>query len=117
MNAWLIVASLAGSSGVLLGAFGAHGLRARLTPEQLGSWETAVMYQLVHALALLALALAGGSRNVLLPALLFSAGILLFSGSIYALVLGGPRFLGPVTPLGGVCLVAGWLSLVTLARA
>lgn len=117
MNPWMIVASLAGASGVLLGAFGAHGLRERLTPDQLGSWETAVLYHLVHSVVLLGLALVAAGRNVLLPALLFSLGILFFSGSIYALVLGGPRLLGPVTPLGGLCLVAGWLSLLTLARS
>lgn len=117
MNPWIVVASLAGASGVLLGAFGAHGLRERLTAEQLGSWETAVTYQLMHTVVLLSLALLAGTRSVLLPALLFSAGIVLFSGSIYVLVLGGPRFLGPVTPLGGLCLIAGWLSLLTLARS
>ena len=118
MSGWIVSAALLGASGVVLGAFGAHGLRARLTPEQLGSWETAVQYHLLHALALLALALHGASteRAIAVPAGLWCAGALLFSGSIYALVLGGPRWLGPVTPIGGVCLILGWLSLALLVR-
>lgn len=103
---------------MLLGAFGAHGLRGRLAAERLASWETAVQYHLLHALALLALALfeRASGRTVTLPAALFAAGVLLFSGSIYLLALGGPRWLGPVTPLGGLALVAGWLALLGLAR-
>ncbi len=116
---WTTVAGILGAAGVVLGAFGAHVLRARLTPEQLASWGTAVDYHLLHALAVLALGLyaSAGGRSVALPAGLWSVGIVLFAGSIYALVLGGPRWLGPVTPLGGLCLVAGWLAAAwTLAR-
>jgi uncharacterized membrane protein YgdD (TMEM256/DUF423 family) len=93
-------------------------LRSRLSPEQLSSWETAVQYQLLHALALLALALYGSAANreIGLTAGLWTAGILLFSGSIYFLVLEGPRWFGPVTPLGGMCLILGWLSLPLLLR-
>jgi len=118
MNPWLLSAAVLGASGVTLGAFGAHGLRARLTPEQLGSWQTAVEYHLLHSVALLALALYGSAagRGVGLTAGLWTAGIVLFAGSIYGLVLGGPRWLGPVTPLGGVCLILGWLSLLLLLR-
>jgi uncharacterized membrane protein YgdD (TMEM256/DUF423 family) len=101
-----------------LGAFGAHGLASRIGPEGLASWATAVDYQLAHALAVLSLGLfeRATGRGVALPAGLFVAGVVLFSGSIYALVLGGPRALGPVTPLGGLCLLAAWASLVRLAR-
>jgi len=118
MNHWILSAALLGAIGVLLGAFGAHGLRARLTPEQLGSWQTAVEYHLLHAVALLALALYASTaeRSVGLTAGLWTAGIVLFSGSIYGLVLGGPRWLGPVTPLGGLFLIFGWLSLLLLLR-
>ncbi len=118
-SAWLVCAALAGALGVALGAFGAHALRARLAPEQLASWNTAVQYHLIHAGVLLALALWAqvSARSVGLPAGLFSAGIVLFSGSIYLLVLTGARWLGPVTPLGGLCLIAGWLSLLLLARS
>jgi uncharacterized membrane protein YgdD (TMEM256/DUF423 family) len=119
MNRWILVASFYGATAVILGAFGAHALKARLAPEQLASWQTAVQYHLVHALALLALALfaAHSGRQVALPAWFFSLGIALFSGSIYLLVLTGQRWLGPVTPLGGLCLIAGWISLATLFRA
>ena len=115
----IVAAALLGATAVVLGAFGAHALRARLDASQLATWSTAVEYHLVHAAVLLALALYGasGSRAVGLPAALFSAGIVLFSGSLYALVLGGPRWLGPVTPLGGLCLIGGWLALIPLARS
>ena len=115
---WLVCAALAGTLGVALGALGAHALRARLAPEQLASWNTAVHYHLVHAVVILALALwaQASARSVALPAGLFSAGIVLFSGSIYLLVLTGARWLGPVTPLGGLCFIAGWLSLLLLLR-
>jgi len=119
VNPWILVASITGAAGVVLGAFGAHALKARLTPDQLASWQTAVQYHLLHAVALLALALfaAWSGRSVRLPASLLAVGVLLFSGSIYWLVLGGPRWLGPLTPLGGTCLIAGWISLAWLARA
>ena len=117
MNLWLLVASVLGAIGVGLGAFGAHGLRERLSPDQLSSWETAVTYQLLHAVVLAALASAGEGRPIQLPAALFTAGIVLFSGSIYLLALGGPRWLGPVTPIGGASLIAGWLALAWVARS
>ena len=115
---WITVAGLLGAAGVVLGAFGAHALEKRLEPAQLDVWSTAVEYHLVHAVALLAVALFGAAteRPVTWPAAGFTAGILLFSGSLYALALGGPRVLGPVTPLGGLCFIGGWLALVTLAR-
>jgi uncharacterized membrane protein YgdD (TMEM256/DUF423 family) len=97
----------------MFGAIGAHALKARLTPEALASWGTAVDYHLLHSVVLLALALyaLAGGRGTNVPSALLLAGILLFSGSIYALALGGPRLLGPVTPLGGLCLIAAWLAL------
>jgi uncharacterized membrane protein YgdD (TMEM256/DUF423 family) len=115
---WIATAGALGALGVVLGAFGAHGLRARLDADALASWSTAVQYHLLHALALLALGLfsTATGRPVSVPATLFTAGILLFSGSIYALVLGGPRWLGPVTPLGGLALIAGWAALAWSAR-
>jgi len=89
-----VVAAIAGLTAVGFGAFGAHGLRGRVAPEQVASWQTAAHYQLVHAAVLLALALYGAGGRPLGPApWLFAAGMALFSGSIYALVLGGPRWL------------------------
>jgi len=115
---WLVVAAVFGAVGVVAGAFGAHGLRSYVGPEQLQSWKTAVDYHLFHSLAILALGLfqSATGRPVQTPALLFAVGILLFSGSIYLLVLTPWRWLGPVTPLGGLALIGAWLSLLLLTR-
>ena len=94
--------------GVALGAFGAHALKARLGPVELGWWQTAVQYHMWHAIGLVALGAIGGAR-MRLPALLLVAGTLIFSGSLYAMALTGARWLGAVTPLGGAALIAGWL--------
>lgn len=110
----LIAGALFGAAGVVLGAWGAHGLAAYLGSNDTGAWDTAVLYQLVHALALLAigmLMLRHENLPLKLSAWSLMAGILLFSGSIYALVLGAPRWMGPVTPLGGVAFIFGWLAL------
>ncbi len=119
MNRWMAAAALLGALGVILGAFGAHALQARLSTEQIESWSTAVRYQLLHSVALLALALFASAtgRSIQLPGWLFGVGIALFSGSIYLLVLTGQRWLGPVTPVGGLCLIAGWLSILCLAKS
>jgi uncharacterized membrane protein YgdD (TMEM256/DUF423 family) len=115
---WMAVAAIYGAVAVIAGAFGAHGLRATLSPEQLSAWNTATLYHLLHSVALLALGLYGATtgRSVALPGALFAAGVLLFSGSIYGLVLTSQRWLGPVTPIGGVLMIAAWLSLLALAR-
>ena len=116
---WVVVASVSGCLAVVAGAFGAHGLRSRVGPEQLAAWNTASQYHLLHSVALLALALwaANAARSIQLQGSLLTAGMLLFSGSIYLLVLTDQRWLGPITPLGGLCLIGGWLSLLLLARA
>ena len=106
-------AALAGVA-VAAGAFGAHGLRGRLEPDMLAVFETAVRYQMYHALALFAVAWAtarwpDGSAG--LAGWLFVAGIAIFSGSLYGLALSGTRWLGAITPLGGLCFLAGWLVL------
>src|SRR5690606_1451083 len=103
---FFILGCLFGGLGVAAGAFGAHALRARLKPERLETFETAVRYQMYHSLALLAAAYAvnrwPGSNLPVLAGFLFLAGILIFSGSLYALVLSGERRLGAITPLGGL---------------
>ena len=114
---WLAVAALLGASGVAFGAGGAHALRSLIAPEYLATFETGVRYHLIHAVALLALALGGEGRPITLPAALFTLGIVLFSGSLYALALGAPTRLGIVTPFGGLALLFGWLSLLRLLRA
>jgi uncharacterized membrane protein YgdD (TMEM256/DUF423 family) len=110
--------ALSGLAGVALGAFAAHGLKARLAPEMLAAFETGVRYQMYHALALLGVAWAC-TKWPGVPAVaagwLFVAGIVLFSGSLYALALGAPRWLGPVTPIGGLAFLAGWACLAWAA--
>ena len=103
-----------GALGVAAGAFGAHGLKAWLAPEMLAVFETGVRYHLIHALALFAVAWAATrweSRAILAAGWLFVAGIVIFSGSLYALALSGIRVLGAITPFGGAALIAGWLFL------
>jgi uncharacterized membrane protein YgdD (TMEM256/DUF423 family) len=113
----VVAAALLGAAGVAFGAGGAHALRSVIVPEYLPTFETGVRYHLIHAVALLALALAGERRPVALPAALFALGVVLFSGSLYAIALGAPTRLGIVTPFGGVALLLGWLSLLRLLRA
>ncbi|MEQ1438424.1 DUF423 domain-containing protein [Fontimonas sp. SYSU GA230001] len=116
---FLVIGAAYGLIGVALGAFGAHALRARLPADLLAVWKTAVEYQLVHALALLAVGLLlrqHGSAGLLQPAgACFAGGVLLFSGSLYALSLSGVRVLGAITPLGGVLFLAGWALLLLAA--
>ncbi len=121
---WLAVASIAGASGVVFGAFGAHGLEEFLASRSLSDemiakrvaqFDTGAQYHLVHALALLAAALlqiAGAHGKPLRAALwLFATGVVLFSGSLYVLVLTNTPWLGAITPLGGVAWIAGWVVL------
>ena len=113
-----LVGALLAFAAVAAGAFGAHALKARLPADALAVFETAVRYHLVHALALFAVAWAttqwpGRAANV--SGWLFIAGIVLFSGSLYLLVLTGQRSFGAITPLGGVSLLAGWLAFAWAA--
>ena len=111
-----LFAAFAGALGVVLGAFGAHALRGSIEPRLMETFQTAVQYQLIHALALLLVSLTmgwlGQSLSFEISAFAFMAGIILFSGSLYGLVLTEMRWLGPVTPLGGLCLIVGWLALL-----
>jgi len=111
---FFILGAVLAGMGVAAGAFGAHALRGRLTPEMLGVFETGVRYHLIHALGLLAVAWAttrwpGAATST--AGWLFLAGILLFSGSLYGLSLSGLRSLGAITPIGGVAWIVGWLVL------
>lgn len=104
-----------GALGVAFGAFGAHALKTRLDPADLTTFETAVRYQLYHALALLGISawMDRAPRTELrLAAWLMGIGVLVFSGSLYLLVATGQRWLGAVTPIGGVALIAGWAAVV-----
>ncbi len=118
----LAAAGILGASGVAAGAFGAHGLKAIVSPPMLSIWQTGATYQLIHALALLALSLfmlnnpylTQRSQWLKWVAGCWLAGTVIFSGSLYALVLTATPQLGAVTPIGGVLLIFGWL-LLTLA--
>ena len=120
MKVFILLGSISAFLGVALGAFGAHGLKTKVTPDMLSVWETGVLYHLVHALGLLLI----GILCHLMPevalvrnagwALL--AGTLLFSGSLYTLVLTGVKSFGMITPLGGVAFLVGWLLLVRSIR-
>jgi uncharacterized membrane protein YgdD (TMEM256/DUF423 family) len=112
--------ALSGFIGVAAGAFGAHALRARLPADRLTIFETAARYQMYHALALLAAAWMADRWQLAQPGwagVLFVAGTLLFSGSLYALALSGERWFGAITPLGGAAFLAGWLLLAWAALA
>jgi uncharacterized membrane protein YgdD (TMEM256/DUF423 family) len=118
---FLVIAALAGMIAVLLGAFGAHALRARLSPEMLSVYQTGVQYHFWHALALLALALTlahfPAAQGLKWAGGLMLAGILIFSGSLYVLALTGMRWVGAITPIGGIALILAWaLFAATVAR-
>ena len=105
---------------VAAGAFGAHALEARLTPDRLDTFQLAARYQMYHALALLAAAWASerwGGGAATGAGWMFVAGTVVFCGTVYALGLGGPRWLGAITPLGGLSFLAGWLLLAWSALA
>ncbi|WP_310569560.1 DUF423 domain-containing protein [Gemmatimonas sp.] len=115
---FVMIGALSGGIGVAAGAFGAHALKARLEPRMLEVFETGARYQMYHAIALLAAAwivtrFPGSLANA--SGWLFLAGTLLFSGSLYAMALTGVRALGAITPLGGVCFIAGWACLALAA--
>jgi uncharacterized membrane protein YgdD (TMEM256/DUF423 family) len=120
-NTFLLVGSLVGFLGVAAGAFGAHGLRSRLSPDMLAVFETAVRYQMYHVFALLITAVVmgrvGDARLLTIAGWSFITGIVLFSGSLYALALTGISSLGAITPLGGLAFLVGWACLAIFAAA
>ncbi|MGN6518374.1 MAG: DUF423 domain-containing protein [Dokdonella sp.] len=111
--------AIAGAAAVALGAFGAHALRGVLDAAALATWRTAVEYQFWHALALLAcgmLAHQQEGRSLRIATFAFATGTVLFCASLYLLALGAPRWLGAITPLGGVAFIVGWIALAMEAR-
>lgn len=115
---FLASAAISGFLVVALGAFAAHGLKHRVTPEALAIWQTGVQYQMYHTLALLAVALlyqTQSSKALKLSGLAFILGSFLFSGSLYALALGAPSILGLITPFGGLSFLVGWAALIVHA--
>ncbi|MFO0762612.1 MAG: DUF423 domain-containing protein [Byssovorax sp.] len=120
----LLLAGLLGFSGVALGAFGAHGLKSRLTgapdgEQRLAWWQTGAQYHLIHAAAvgLTAIPIDAGHHGSSAAPWLFLAGVLLFSGSLYTMTLTNIRKLGAITPIGGLCFLAGWAALAWSAAA
>jgi uncharacterized membrane protein YgdD (TMEM256/DUF423 family) len=126
MGGWLTLSGISGFLAVALGAFGAHGLQSKLDgiaegAKRLSWWQTAAQYHLLHALALAVVAIVvARAPQARYAGVAFTLGTLLFSGSLYAMALGGPRWLGAVTPLGGLGFLAGWAIVawcgVTLGR-
>ena len=122
MKTFIVIGAAAMALGVILGAFGAHGLKARISPEMLAIYHTGVEYHFYNALGLLLVGLiglhfpqAGGLKT---GGWLLTAGILIFSGSLYVLAVTGIRWLGAITPIGGVAFIAGWCWIAwSLARA
>ena len=116
---FFILTALFGGLGVALGAFGAHALRGIVGPELLVTFETGVRYQMYHAFALMGVVVALSrwpqSSLAVWAGWLFVAGIVIFSGSLYALALSGQRWLGAITPLGGVAFISGWICLLLVA--
>lgn len=114
-STYLLIAALLGGLAVIIGAFGAHGLKKTLSVQALETYQTGVSYHFYHVMALIAVALwcklTQASVWLDVSAYLFIAGILLFSGSLYLLAISGIRWLGAITPLGGVCFILGWCAL------
>lgn len=117
MQLWIRIGAILGGLSVMLGAFGAHSLKARLSEKSLETFHTAQFYQFMHSLALILIGLLmlklGEEHHKKLnrAGCFFLAGIVMFSGSLYTLALGGPRFFGPITPLGGLSFMIGWVLL------
>jgi uncharacterized membrane protein YgdD (TMEM256/DUF423 family) len=112
-----LLVGAAGASAVLFGAFGAHALRDVLDARGTELWHTAVQYHFWHALALTLAALVGRGRAATFAMAAFALGIVLFSGSLYGLALGAPRWCGIITPFGGVAFIVGWIALALSLRA
>ena len=114
---WIvIIGGIYGFTAVALGAFGAHALKAMVTPERLATWQTAIDYQMFHSLALIAIYLISlnqQSAKLSYAAIFQSLGVLVFSGSLFLLVLTDTNWLGMITPIGGVFMLLGWLILIS----
>jgi uncharacterized membrane protein YgdD (TMEM256/DUF423 family) len=112
---FLTIAAICGMFAVLIGAFGAHGLKHRLSVELMGVYQTAVQYHFYHSLALLAVGLLllqyPDALALQWSGWLMFAGVIIFSGSLYVMALTGIKWLGAITPIGGLAFVAGWLAL------
>ncbi len=116
---FILLGGLFGAAAVALGAFGAHGLRNSVDAQGLETWQTAAHYHLIHAVMLVlvgVLTAHNSSKALRVAGWLFVAGMLIFGGTLYVLVLTGMKWLGAITPLGGICLIAGWLCLAVASK-
>lgn len=113
---WIAIGASSAALAVALGAFGAHGLKERLSADELDIWKTGVLYQALHALALVLYGLFQERRACRgWPGAAFAIGSLVFCGTLYWIALGGPRGLGRITPLGGLAMIAGWIGFAVQA--
>ena len=108
---WIIISAVSGFTAVAIGAFGAHGLREKLTSEMLEVYKTGVLYQFIHTIVLLILSLTNFIKSTI-PSILFLSGIILFSFSLYFYSTSGIQFFAMITPVGGVCFLIGWLWII-----
>lgn len=108
---WVIISAISGFTAVAIGAFGAHGLREKLSSEMIEVYKTGVLYQLIHSVVLLVLSLNTIIKSKL-PSIFFLLGIILFSFSLYIYSTSGIRFFAMITPIGGFCFLIGWLLLI-----
>jgi uncharacterized membrane protein YgdD (TMEM256/DUF423 family) len=108
---WIIISAISGFTAVAIGAFGAHGLREKLSSEMIEVYKTGVLYQLIHSVVLLELSLNTIIKSKL-PSIFFLLGIILFSFSLYIYSTSGIRFFAMITPIGGFCFLIGWLLLI-----
>jgi uncharacterized membrane protein YgdD (TMEM256/DUF423 family) len=118
MKLLFIFAALSGGLSVILGAFAAHGLKARISPNMLDVFQTGVHYQMAHSLAILLLVILyrmQPNQWLLWSGIAMAIGIVFFSGSLYALALTQIKWFGPITPLGGLCFILGWVALTIAA--
>jgi len=115
MNRLGLLAAATGFLAVALGAFGAHALEGRLTPDAEAWWDTATLYALPHAVAALAISLASHDKFLRGAGWAFVAGSMIFAGSLYGLALGAPRWMGAITPIGGILFLTGWGSCAVSA--
>jgi len=120
MKTWIVLGASLAALAVMLGAFGSHGLKDKISPEDLTIFQTGVQYQLYHALGLILIGILGfhySSDVIQLPAVLLLIGILFFSGSLYILSVTGLRWMGAITPIGGIAFIAGWVMLIIKIRS
>lgn len=118
---WLVSGAGLGAAAIAAGAFGAHALKGRIAPPLVDVFETAARYHLVHAVVLLVVGLLAADRPrstaLQVAGWSLASGVVVFSGSLYAMALSGQRWLGALTPVGGLALIAGWLALAAAAVA